>query len=152
MTYASYALVKFKAGRASYLLLACHPEMLRAGVKAFCNDSAMKHDLKFLSKCFPCPRACSWVAVNEDGEFRSMDKRIVSSDAAKKIYLRCDDEMQHLHKYAPFKAKMASYGGTCRGLTNYCDWLSVETQADLVDLGITVTLEPVRKPMKARKL
>ena len=151
MAYASYALVKFKTGHADSILVACHPEMLKAGLKAFRNESELVKDLRFLTKCFPPPRGSSWLAVDEDGTWHSLDKRSISSTMAKKIYKLCDDKTQHLHKYTPFKEKAASYSGLHRSFPQYSDWFSIESHTELTDLGIKITMEAVRT-MKPRKL
>ena len=152
MSYATYALVRFKSRKPYSIRLACHPEMLRAGLKAFRAMDELRDDIAFLEDCFPSPRGSSWLAVNGDGEFCCAHRRLITLDMATRIYRRCDEKTPHVHKYAPFLAKVQTYAGPVPRLAHYADWASVTTQIDLEELGVEVTLEAPRVPMRPRKL
>lgn len=67
MSYSSYALVQ-PEGNKLQVLLACHPETMSAGLKAFRSPQEMNADLALLQKHFVPPFGATWICVSEGGD------------------------------------------------------------------------------------
>lgn len=76
MSYCSYALVR-RVHKNLEVLLACHPETMSAGLKAFRSPQDMQADLALLTKHFVPPVGALWICVSGDGNV--FPKKIMDS-------------------------------------------------------------------------
>ena len=144
--YAHYTMVTL-SGTKLKCVMGCHPEMMRASLKAFTELSALEADIKELYELFPPGPNGAWVATSDNGDFFALPEISNVFDAewlnknAMNIYNSSNEKLPNLHMYMPFLEHM---NVSVSSLSHYKSWKTVTT-ALLKRNNIPLTLE---KPLK----
>lgn len=140
--YAHYTMVTLSSANFK-CKMGCHPEMMRASLKAFSNFSEMEADIKELVQLFPPGKNGAWVATSSDGDFFALPDSLDMFDKewlkknSKNIYNASCEKLPNLHKYKPFLIHKDIPESS---LLHYNDWKTVTTDF-LKKNGIPVMLK-----------
>lgn len=149
--YAHYTMVTL-SGANFKCKMGCHPEMMRASLKAFSNFSEMEADIKELVQLFPPGKNDAWVATSSDGDFFALPDSLNMFDKewlkknSKNIYNASCEKLPNLHKYKPFLIHKDIPESS---LLHYNEWKSVTT-AFLKKNGIPVMLGEFSKKITTK--